>query len=95
MMRSRKRNVYNSNPTADYWNSFRIQRNKCAKIVRDARKNYYRKLDVSKVRDNKAFWKIVKPNFSEKAIKENITSLVEDDAVLRNKVEIANVMIIS
>lgn len=46
-------------------------------------------------RDNKAFWKIVKPNFSEKAIKENITSLVEDDAVLRNKVEIANVMIIS
>ncbi|XP_057302848.1 uncharacterized protein LOC130637010 [Hydractinia symbiolongicarpus] len=92
MIRSRKRNVYNSNPTAENWNSFRIQRNKCAKIVRDARKIYYRKLDVSKVRDNKAFWKIVKPNFSEKAIKENITSLVEDDAVLRNKVEIANVM---
>lgn len=47
-MKSRKRNVYNSNPTADYWNSFRIQRNKCGEIVRDARKNYYRKLDVSR-----------------------------------------------
>lgn len=37
-MQTRKRNLFNLNPTAENGNSFQIQRNTCVKIVRDAKK---------------------------------------------------------
>lgn len=92
MLRSRRKNEYNRNPTTDSWNAYRIQRNKCTRIIRDAKKNFYRRLDIKKIKDNKAFWKIVKPNFSEKACKDKITSLVENDEVIRDKSKIAETM---
>ena len=51
------------------------------KLVRSAKKAHYSNLGIKDVNDNKNFWKIVKPFFSEKVnTNENIT-LVENNNI--------------
>ena len=43
-------------------------------LLRKGKKNFYINFDISKVTDNRAFWKIVKPKISDKVkIPYNIT----------------------
>ena len=37
------------------------QRNRCVKLVRNAKKSHYSNLDIKDVNNNKKNWKIVKP----------------------------------
>ena len=46
-------------------------------------------LDISKVRDNRVFWKIVKLNISDKVKIRSKITLVEDDKILSQDAEIA------
>ena len=65
------------------------QHNRCVKLVRSAKKAYYSNLSIKDVNDNKKFWKIVKPLFSEKVnANENIT-LVENNNIISSEIEIA------
>ena len=53
------------------------------------KKEYYGSLDVKDIKDNKKFWKTVKPLFSDK-LKSRITiTLVEDGKIESNHKEIA------
>ena len=46
MLRSRRRNQYNEDPSAATWNTYRIQRNKCTKLVREAKRSFYSSLNL-------------------------------------------------
>ena len=41
-------------------------RNICVSLVRKAKQNYYKNLDLKSIGDNKDFWAVVKPLSSDK-----------------------------
>ena len=92
MLRSRLRNKYNEDQTAENWNKFRKQRNSCVKLFRKEKRNYYNNLDISLVTDNKKFWKTVKPFFSEKSQSQDKIILTEGKRIISNDVEVAETM---
>ena len=89
MIRSRKRNIFNANPSSETWNCYRIQRNKCTRLIRDAKRNYYNSLNMNVITDTKKFWRTVKPIFSEKAVPQKLTSIIEGGKVIDEKADIA------
>ena len=92
MLRSRLRNKYNEDRTAENWNNFRKQRNSCVKLFRKEKRNYYNNLDISLVTDNKKFWKTVKPFFSDKSQSQNKIVLTEGERIISDDVEVAETM---
>ena len=92
MLRSRLRNKYNEDRTAENWNKFRKQRNSCVKLFRKEKRNYYNNLDISHITDNKKFWKTVKPFFSDKSHSNNKIVLTEGEKIISNDVEVAETM---
>ena len=86
MVRSRLKHKYNEVKSEENRLNYNIQRNKCTLLLRKAKKNYFNNLKPSVIRDNKKFWKIIKPLFSEKYFnRENVTldennEIIEDDA---------------
>ena len=54
-------------------------------LLRKAKKDYYSSLDPSKITDNKFFWKVVKPLFSEKTVTTNNITLVETDHIFQDE----------
>ena len=92
MLRSRLRNKYNEDRTAENWNKLRKQRNSCVKLFRKEKRNYYNNLDISHITDNKKFWKTVKPFFSDKSHSNNKIVLTEGEKIISNDVEVAETM---
>ena len=89
MTRSRLRNKFLRCRSDENKKAYNEQRNHCVKLGRSAKKAHYRNLNIKDVNDNKKFWKIVKPLFSEKKnTKENIT-LVENNNIISSEIEIA------
>ena len=65
------------------------QCNRCVKLVRRAKKAHYSNHSIKDVNNNKKFWKIVRPLFSEKVnTNENIT-LVDNNNNVSSETEIA------
>ena len=62
------------------------KRNRCVKLVRSAKKAHYSNLSIKDVNENKTFWKIIKPLFSENS-NENI-ALVDSNNI-SSEIEIA------
>ena len=86
MTRSRLRNNFLRCRSDENKKAYNEQRNRCVKLVRSAKKAYYSNLSIN---DNKKFWKMVKPLFSEKVnTNENIT-LVENNNIISSETEIA------
>ena len=92
MLRSRLRNKYNEDRTAENWNKFRKQRNSCVKLFRKEKRNYYNNLDISHITDNKKFWKTLQPSFSDKSHSNNKIVLTEGEKIISNDVEVAETM---
>ena len=74
MVRSKLKNKYNKNRTEENWDSYKKQRNFCLNLLRKTKKDYFSDLDIKNITDNKAFWKTIKPYFSNKAL--NSSSLI-------------------
>ena len=58
MLRSQRRNTYNKNPASKNWYEFRIQRNKCTRMIRDAKKSFYSSLDLKSIKNSKISGKL-------------------------------------
>ena len=65
------------------------QRNYVVSLLRKERKDFYGNLDISKMTDNRVFWKIFKPKISDKVKIRSKITLVEDDKILSQNAEIA------
>ena len=91
MNRSRLKNKYLRNKTSESWEAYKKQRNTCVYMFRKGKKEFYNKLDTKTVIDNKLFWKVIKPSFSDKACgSENIT-LIENEEIINNEKEICEI----
>ena len=92
MNRTRQKNKFLNKPTLDNKLKYTKQRNYCVTLLRKEKKKYFSSLNISNISDNKNFWKTVKPFFSERdAINKKII-LVENDEIITNDEEIAEIM---
>ena len=63
MNRSRCKNAFLKNKTAENWEKYRILRNECVKLTKKVKREYFEKLNINSVNDNKKFWNTIKPFF--------------------------------
>ena len=66
MKRMRLRNRFLKEPTQMNRLAYKKQRNYYASSLRQNQKQYSGSLNVNHITDNKNFWRVVKPNFSNK-----------------------------
>ena len=91
MHRNKLRNKYKHHRTEENLKTFKKQRNKCVKLLRKAKFDYYRNIDLSNLTDNHKFWKTVKPLFSDKLQVNSAITLIEDGRVVSRDSEIAEI----
>ena len=75
MTRTRLRNRFLKN---------RTEENYCVSLLRKVKNEYYSNLNEKDVTDNKMFWKIVKPFFSDKVTSSENITLIEEDGIMGN-----------
>ena len=63
-----------------------------SKSLKKDKKQYFAKLNVKDVADNKLLWKNVKPYFSHKSSNSTKITLVEKDIIVTDEKQIANIM---
>jgi len=90
MTGTRLLNQYRKEDTIENKIAYNKQRNYCVSLNRKTKKDFYNKLDVKKITDNKQFWKTVKPFFSNKTVNSEKITLIENDEVISDDQEIAN-----
>ena len=84
MKQTQLRNIYLKLRTISSKLAYTKQRNYCVTIIRKSKKEYYGRLDVKDIADNKKFWKTVKPLFSDKSKSRRTKTLVEDVKIESN-----------
>ena len=89
MTRTRLLNKLRKFNCPEYQLTYKRQRNYCLKLLKRSKKDFYNNLKVKKVTDNKDFWKTIKPNFTDKVLKDEKIVLVEDDKVITADTDLA------
>ena len=91
MHRTFLRNRFLKNKSVASKNLYNKQRNYCTLLIKKAKKDYYSKLDPSCVTNSKKFWKSVKPLFTDKVLTGDNIVLMENQEIVSDKNEIAEV----
>ena len=89
MLRSKLRNSYNKNKTSHAYLAYKNQRNYCTSLLRESKKKFYGGLDPSIISDNKKFWKVNKPFFSNKVTVSNSIALSEKDEIIEDSSKVS------
>ena len=92
MKRSELESKYFKKSTENNKLMYRKQRNFCSKLYKKERKKYYNNLDLNDIADNKKFWKTVKPFLSNKSIQTSQITLVDEDNIISEDSEVAEVL---
>ena len=92
MKRSRLKNRFTKISTDENCLACKTQRDLCVKILRENKKSYYAKIDTKAVCDNKRFWKVVKPLFSNKVQTSSCITLLESNIVNSDEKEVAEIL---
>ena len=93
MSRSRCKNRYFRNKTIENWERYRKLRNDCVKLTKKVKREYFENLDINSVKDNKTFWKTVKPFFTDKNNKSGKKIiLVDNNEIITDDKKNAEVM---
>ena len=79
MTRTRLLNKYRKDNNAGNLFAYKRQRNFSVKLLRKSKKNLYNNLNVKRIMDNIKFWQTIKPNCTDKTLKDERTTLVEGD----------------
>ena len=91
MDRSRLKNRYFKIRTPDNWLTYKKQRNYCVSLFRNEKNIFYHHLDTKSVTDNKLFWKVIKPSFSDKVVSNENITLVENNEIISNENKICEI----
>ena len=79
MARTRFLNKFGKDGSNENSRTYKKQRSSCVKIVKTAKEILYNNLDVKKITyDDKLFWKTVKLKVTDKTLKDEIITSVED-----------------
>ena len=94
MVRSKLRNIVDSNRFSNNWSKYKRQRNLCINLLCQNKRHYFNNLNIKSVTDSKKFWSTVKPFFSDKKSQENRITLVElkenyPEKIISNEKEIS------
>ena len=90
MKRTRLKNRANFSQDDEDVRKYKIQRNLVVRMNREAKKDFYKNLDPTKVGNERAFWKTFKPILSDKVTNTNTNiTLVENGRTISKSDEIA------
>ena len=92
MNRSRYNNIYFKNKTADNWENYRLIRNQCVKLVKKVKREYYENRNLKFLKDNRTFWKTIKPFMTNKGNNNEKIILIENDEIVSENTEVAEIM---
>ena len=59
--------------------AYKRQRNICVKLLRKSKKDFYNSFNVKRITGNRKFWQTIKPNFTDKTLKDERITLVDGD----------------
>ena len=82
MTRTRLLNKYRKYNSAENLFAYKRQRNLCVKLLRKSKKDFYNNLNVKRITDNRKFRQTIKPNFTDKTLRDERITLVEGDKVI-------------
>ena len=86
MTRTRLRNRFVKQPTQMNRLVYKKQRNYCVSLMQQ----YYGSLNVNHITDNKNFWRVVKPNFSNKILGTNRVILRDGGKIISDTEKVAD-----
>ena len=92
MHRLKLKNIFHKTRAKEDWNNYKKQRNFCVNLLRNTKKDYFQKLNIKDLTDNKKFWKTIKPFFSNKGLNSNKLMLREKDVVVADEKALATLM---
>ena len=90
MTRSRFYNAYLKTRNSKNWENYKKQLNFCANLLKKAKSEYFRNLNIKNLNDNEKFWKKIKPFFSDKGLETNNIILKEKSELITNSSTFAN-----
>ena len=78
-------NKYRNDNCAGNLFDFKRQRNLCVKLLRKSKKVFDSNLNVKRIPGSRKFWQTIKPNFTDKTLKDERITLVEGHKVKTEK----------
>ena len=91
MKRSRLRNKFLKAKSITDRKNYNVQRNYCKKLLRSTKKSYFNNLDISKIIDNRSFWKTIVPLFTKKTLKNKKNNLNEEGKNVSDNAELCRI----
>ena len=64
----------------------------CSRLYKDERKKFFNNLNLSFAKDNKIFWKTIKPLFADKGNLRSQIYLTENDKLILNDSKVAETL---
>ncbi len=92
MARSKAKNKYYKDRTKTNWAYYKKIRQECVKLVRKTKKDYFSSININFVADCKNFWTTIKPHFGDKSLKQNKIIFVDDDHIISNNKDVAQIL---
>ena len=92
MTRTRLLNKYRKDNSAGNLFAYKRKRNFCVKLLRKSKKDFYNNLNVKRITDNRKFWQTIKPNFTDKTLKDEKISLVVGDKVITEEKDVVKLL---
>ena len=89
MGRSKLEKMYFKKQINESLKAYKKQKNYCSKLYKKERKKFFDNLNTSVVSDNKTFWKVIKPLFTNKSTFGRNTKFIEKEEILKDGTEIA------
>ena len=77
MTRTRLLNKYRKDTSAGNLFAYKRQINFCFKLLRKSKIDFYNNLNLKRITDNRKFWQTIKPNFTDKTVKDERITHVE------------------
>ena len=90
MARGRLRNRFLKESTQMNRLAYKKDRNYCVSLIRQNKNKYCGFLNVNHITDNKNFWRVVKPNFSNKILGTNRVILRDGGKIISDTEKVAD-----
>ena len=92
MQRSKLRNLFLKKRTEENRNNYVKQRNLCATLLRNSKRDFFGSLNETHLCDYKKFWGVVKPLLSNNVVYNERITLVEDEKIIENDKNTASIL---
>ena len=91
MNRSSLLNRYIKKKTEATRSKYKRHINFCVKLLRKTKKEFYNNLNVKYINKNKIFWKTVKSSFTDKTLKDEIITLLDNNKVVSDERDLVEI----